>query len=255
MKYGFIGFGNLAQAIYVGLKDNKEIDFAYFDKNDKGIKAQFLDSLNKLVSFSDVLWLCIKPQNVVEILDQLKNFDLKNKVIVSPVGGKDILFLEHFLGKNVSIIRIMPNLAVSYKKSVTAYCINGKKNSLTEKVKNDLKRLGKAIELPEEKFDLFTPIFGSGPAFILEFLKVFKDKMVNLEIPDDQANELLIELLLGTAAYFDKNKLEKSMSELIQNVASRGGITEAGLNYFRKNNLNKSIEGVLDAAEKKSQKM
>ena len=247
MKYGFIGFGNLAQAIYAGLKDNEKIDFAYFDKNNKESEVQFLDSLGKLVSFSDVIWLCVKPQNVIEILEQLKNFDLKDKVIVSPVGGKNISFLEKFLGNDVSIVRIMPNLAVSYKKSVTAYCFNGKKNNLD--------KLGKAIELPEEKFDLFTPIFGSGPAFILEFLKVFKNKMANLEISDDQSNELLIELLLGTVAYFDKNKSEKSISELVQNVASRGGITEAGLNYFRNNHLDESIEGVLIAAEKKSQEM
>ena len=255
MKYGFIGFGNLAQAIYAGLKDNKEVNFAYFDKFSKESEAQFLSSLDKLISFSDVIWLCVKPQNVVEILEQLKSFDLKDKVIVSPVGGKSISFLEEFLGKDVSIIRIMPNLAVSYKKSVTAYCINDKKNSLTEIVKNDLGKLGKAVELSEEKFDLFTPIFGSGPAFILEFLKVFKNRMVNLEIPEDQSNGLLVELLLGTAAYFDKNKTEKSISELIQNVASKGGITEAGLNYFRNNKLDESIEGVLIAAEKKSQEM
>ena len=160
MKYGFIGFGNLAKAIWTGLKEDKDIEFAYVDKinNEKEIKS--FENISLLVSFSDVIWLCIKPQNLVEVLEELKNINLDGKILVSPVAGKSIKFIQDSLGKNVNIVRIMPNLAIAYGKSVTAYCVNKGNNIFAEKIKNDLSKLGKVIELPEEKFDLFTAIFG-----------------------------------------------------------------------------------------------
>gem|GEM_PF-4784865 len=54
------------------------------------------------------------------------------------------------------------------------------------------------LELEEEKFDLFTAIFGSGPAFLLEILQVFKNQIDNLGVSDQKSEELLGELLTGT---------------------------------------------------------
>jgi pyrroline-5-carboxylate reductase len=257
MKYGFIGFGNLAQAIYQGLKINPEIEFACFDP---GTKAELstgqvkqIENIKDLVAFSDVVWLCIKPQNLGEVLEELKNLNLEGKTLVSPVAGQSIGSIEKILGKKVAIVRIMPNLAIAYGKSVTAYYTNDKNNQLAEKIKEDLSKLGKVVELPEDKFDLFTAIFGSGPAFLLEVLKVFKEKIEELGIEKDKAKELLVELSLGTTAYLKENKNE--IGELIEKITSKGGVTEAGLKTFKENNLTQLLKEVLISAEKKSQEM
>ena len=254
MKYGFIGFGNLAKAIYQGLS-NSDIEFAYIEKNgEKHEGLELFDSLEKLVSFSDVIWVCVKPQNIVEVLEELKNYDLNNKIIVSPVAGKSISFFEKYLG-NTTIVRIMPNLAMAYGKSVTAFCANNENNELVKKVKEDLSKLGKVAEINENKFDLFTAIFGSGPAFLLEIFKIFKNKSIELGIEESLANDMLLQLVDGTATYFKNNNKEKSIDELVQNIASRGGVTEAGLNSFKENNIEKLLKGVLESAENKSKEM
>ena len=77
MKYGFIGFGNLAKAIWTGLKDDKDIEFAYTDKTNNLEEIKSFGNISLLVSFSDVIWLCIKPQNLNEVLEELKNFNQK----------------------------------------------------------------------------------------------------------------------------------------------------------------------------------
>lgn len=256
MKYGFIGFGNLAKAIHFGLKEDSGNTFAFVDKNNENFDGlKMVGSIAELLDFAEAIWICVKPQDIDIVLEKIKESNFKDKIFISPVAGKSVSFYENHFGKETSIVRIMPNLAIAYGKSVTAFCSNHKDNLLVKKIKEDLEKLGEVAEISEESFDKFTAIFGSGPAFLLETFKVFKDKMIELGMEDAKANDSLSKLIDGTLTYFDKNKKEKDLVELINNVASRGGITEAGLNFFRKNDIGKSLENVLNRAEEKSKEM
>ena len=124
MNYGFIGFGNLAKAVYQGLKKVNNIQFAYFARSKKEVDIPFFENIDDLVSFADVIWITVKPQDIKEILGKLQPLNLEGKLIVSPVAGKSIAFIENYLGKEVPIVRIMPNLAMAYRKSVTAFATN-----------------------------------------------------------------------------------------------------------------------------------
>lgn len=255
MNHGFVGFGNLAKAIYRGLKKENNINFAYFAREKKNCEAEYIDNLVDLVNFADVVWLTIKPQDLQGILEQLQPLERKSKIFVSPVAGKKIEFIEHFLGKEQPIIRIMPNLAIEYQKSVTSFVTNHPDNEGTKVIFDTLTKLGKAVALEEEGFDLFTSIFGSGPAFILSFIQTFKDKMSEFDLPSTLLDELLLELTQGTTKYFSENQKQFSIEELIKNITSKGGTTQAGLDYFRKHNIAKHFEGVLDSAKARSQEM
>lgn len=255
MNHGFIGFGNLAKAIYKGLKNDNNINFAYFAREEKNSEAKFINNIEELVSASDVIWLTIKPQDLVGILEQLQHLDLQDKIFVSPVAGKKISFIESYLGQHQPIIRIMPNLAIAYQKSVTSFVSNQPDNTKVQEIFDTLAKLGKAVQLSEEGFDLFTSIFGSGPAFILSFIQIFKDKMNELNLPGTLLDELLLELTQGTTIYFSQNQQQFSIEELIKNITSKGGTTQAGLDYFVKHDISKHFEGVLDAAKKRSEEM
>lgn len=255
MNYGFIGFGNLAKAIYQGLKGEEDLSFAYFSRHRKEVEIPFFDQMGDLASFSDVIWLGIKPQDLGGILEQLNTFDLTGKVIVSPVAGKSIAFIEKYIGSDKTIVRIMPNLAIAYKKSVTSFATNRPENNTTSDIYRRLAKLGKAVELPESGFDLFTSVFGSGPAFILAFIQIFKDKMREFNLPGELSDELLLMLTQGTVSYFAENQEKYSIEELIRNITSKGGTTQAGLDYFREHHLGPLFEGVLEAAKNRSAEM
>jgi pyrroline-5-carboxylate reductase len=79
--------------------------------------------------------------------------------------------------------------------------------------------------------------------------------MQELNLPDPLLDELLLELIRGTATYFKHNHQQYSIEELIQNITSKGGTTQAGLDYFRAQQLEKHLMGVLDAAKKRSEQM
>lgn len=251
-QYGFIGFGNVAKAIVHGLKDDTSISFAYFSQTNRHKEIEAKDSLQTLVACSDVIVLCIKPQELGSVLSQLQSLDLKGKVLLSPVAGKSTAFIQRFVGGETSIVRIMPNLAVAYKKSVTSFYATSD-NPLTLRVKADMQQLGKVVDLNESDFDLFTAIFGSGPAFLLEILASMKAKILELDgVPLDSIDDLLLELTLGTATYLQQNHHQKNLAELIDNITSKGGTTEAGLRYFRKQQLGDLFGKVMDAAKNRS---
>lgn len=255
MNYGFIGFGNVSNAIYQGLKEENDVLFAYFSRTRKTVDIPFKESVQALVEFSDVIWLGVKPQDLADVLVQMQPCDLSKKIIVSPVAGKSIAFIARYLGTHTAIVRIMPNLAIAYKKSVTAFATNQPENSHTEKLFFQLSKLGKAVKLDESGFDLFTSVFGSGPAFILSFIQIFKDKMHAFDLSGELLDELLLELARGTVHYFAENQQNYSIEQLIQRITSKGGTTEAGLKYYTENRIGKRFEGVLEAARQRSVEM
>ena len=255
MNYGFIGFGNLAKAVYQGLKNEHGIRFAYYARNKKDVEIPFYEKIEDLVVFADVVWIAVKPQDLTGILEQLQPINRINKVFVSPVAGKSIAFIENYLGKEQPVVRIMPNLAMAYQRSVTAFTTNQPYNDKTEEIFKILSKLGKAVKLNESGFDLFTSVFGSGPAFILAFIQIFKDKMREFDLPGSVLDELLLGLMQGTTTYFTQNQQDFSIEELIQNITSKGGTTQAGLDHFRQHEIGKHFEGVLDAAKNRSKEM
>ena len=255
MKHGFIGFGNLARAIYEGLKEEEGMTFSYFARSRKDLPIPFHEELQELVSSADILWLAVKPQDLAGILMQLKECDLTGKRIVSPVAGKSITWIERYLGEDQLIVRIMPNLAMAYRMSVTAFCTNRPGDAKATEIFTLLGKLGKAVELEESGFDLFTSVFGSGPAFILAFIQIFKEKMQEFSLPGPLLDELLLELTRGTTRYFAENQQAHSIEELIRNITSKGGTTQAGLEHFKTHEIGKHFEGVLDAARKRSEEM
>lgn len=254
MKYGFIGFGNLAKAIHAGLAENEALSFGYVTKGEGPEDVTQLKDIPSLVESADVILLCVKPQNASEVLEVLKCCDLMDKLVVSPMAGKTISFIEGFVGEKVPIVRIMPNLAVAYRHSVTAFTTNAAHSPHENALKENLRALGKVVELEEKHFDLFTAVFGSGPAFILKVLEVMQERTRELGVSNSQANELISELLTGTAHYLDA-KSDKGIDALISAITSKGGTTEAGLRVFEEKDLDDLFKKVITAAEERSREL
>ncbi len=255
MKHGFIGFGSMAQAIHKGLKKNIKNSFCYISKSNKHKQIKSANSLKELVEKSEVLWICTKPSVVEQIILELKELDLENKLIISVVAGVKIGFFEEFLGKKVKIVRIMPNLAVSYGESVIAFCANARGDRKINYIKKELENMGIVACIDEDKFDIFTAVYGSGPAFILEVIKVFKSKSSELDLDEQKINQMIVGLLKGTTSYLENNLESSSIEKLVAKITSKGGTTEAGLVRFKQNKIDKLFEEVLDDAKFKSKEL
>ncbi|KKS52306.1 MAG: Pyrroline-5-carboxylate reductase [Candidatus Magasanikbacteria bacterium GW2011_GWD2_43_18] len=253
MKHGFIGFGNIAHALHAGLQKNQDNTFKYISKSTPNENLDAAKNIGDLAEWADVIWLCVKPQQAAEVLSELRGADLSNTIVVSPIAGVKISTLQETLGTDMPLVRIMPNLALQYGHSVTAFCASEMDDDV-KKVYVALETMGIVLHLTEDKFDLFTALFGSGPAFLLRVLNVFQEQAIVLGISEQEAASLVLTLLKGTTAYLGENK-EQSITELIAQVASKGGVTEAGLHYFDDHHIAQSFQDMISIAKEQSARL
>lgn len=179
VKHGFIGFGNLAKAVYQGLKQEENIEFAYFARSRKEADIPYYNKISDLVAFADVIWLMVKPQDLSAVLEELTPLDRSGKTIVSPVAGRNIAFIERYLGTEQLIVRIMPNLAMAYRKSVTAFVSNQPDNGNASEIFHLLEKLGKAVQLEENGLTCSQPSLAVVPLLSSPLFKFSRIKCRN----------------------------------------------------------------------------
>ena len=151
-------------------------------------------------------------------------------------------------------MRAMPNTSSRYGLGITAlfnstFSIEDKK--LINKLFN---KLGMVIELNKEiEMDQFTGLVGSGPAYFFYILKAYEKELLKMCSNDNKkVNEIMVNLLKGVSMSIKNNN---DLDELVTMVASKKGTTEAGLDSFKKNKLNKYFKDGLQSAVKRSKEI
>lgn len=82
------------------VKNSDDNTFGYYSKTNSHKELRAFSSISELTINSDVIWLGIKPQNILSVLDILKKEDLKDKLIISVVAGKSISFIAENIGSD-----------------------------------------------------------------------------------------------------------------------------------------------------------
>ena len=202
MKIGFIGCGNMAKAIIAGLiktntflpeeiiaSDNSEK--ARSDaKNMYGINTTVNNS--ELVLESEMILLAVKPQVIASVINEICDTVSENKIIISIVAGQSIDRIESLFGRNIKLIRTMPNTPALCGEGMTAVCANG--NVTDVELAYALKILssfGKAEVVSEKLMDAVVAVSGSSPAYVAMFIEAMADAAVAEGMPRAQAYTLL----------------------------------------------------------------
>lgn len=256
---GFIGGGNMAEALIKGMlrsgmkdilvSEPREERRAYLERS-YNIKAT-VDN-KKVVGECDIIILAVKPQNMDDVTAEILSFISKDKLIVSIAAGVTLSYLSARL-KTANIIRVMPNTPALVQEGMTVLslceCIQDKYMSV---VRDIFMSVGKLIVLPEKYMDAVTAVSGSGPGFIAFFAEKMIEAGVKAGLSEDNASELAIQTLIGTAKL-----LETGMppDKLRQMVTSPGGTTAAGLKVFEDKGLGDIVAAVVDAAVNRSKEL
>ena len=235
------GYGKMGSSIAKGWKSS-EIDFNIFIiETDINFKNQALndgfDSFNdikqllsvKNIKNLDIIFLAVKPQQMILVIKQIQEFDTQNTLFLSIAAGLSFEWFQKNLYKNIKIIRAMPNTPASVRRGVTGYC---KSNNVTELEKIEahklLSSIGKAIFLNSESLiDVVTAISGSGPAYIFYLVEVLTEIGICEGLNEEDAKIIALETLIGSAKLLDITNIDPKT--LRNNVTSPGGTTEAAL--------------------------
>ena len=258
VKFGFIGCGKMASAIIKGISGNKntlikgsEINPEIASDAQKRLNIPVLSDNKALVIDSDIIFIAIKPNQVSDVLEEIKHEITTDKLIVSIAAGVNTKKIENIIGKQ-RIIRVMPNTPALVKEGMFGVC-KGRyaNNDDTQTVLSILSSIGKCIEVTEEQIDIVTAISGSGPAFFYKVIEDMARAGEKLGLDYDKSLLLATQTALGSAKMVF-NRGETPVQTLINNVATRGGCTFEGIQVMNNQNSAKLFYDVIDKTTTKA---
>ena len=242
MKILLVGCGNVGSALVGAWADSLpgqvlvvQPSLSYSGKGRQS--AEFFSSISEIpAEFEpDVSVLCVKPQDLSEILPQLRG-----RVFVSFLAGVQIQSLGF-----QKIARIMPNLGLRHGESVNLAFQVGLDLKEVEQVEQLLYGTGTMFWLKSESLlDALTPISGSGPAYFMLLADLMSEEMVKLGLSNAIAREIT-GLVMSTAASMSSEG--KDYKSLINSVSSKGGVTEAAVATMRPS-MEKVVKSSLSCA-------
>ena len=262
---GFIGGGNMAEAIINGLlKSSKFRANSIIVSDVSNMRLDILKDKYKIIvtnnnknilNKADTIILAVKPQIIEIVLNDIKKIINKNEhLIISIAAGVPIKKIENVIGEDKKIIRVMPNACAFALESMSVLSFN-KNITESDKQKASLifNLIGESIELEEHYMDAVTALSGSGPGFIALILEAFSDAGVNIGLPRDIANKLLLQTLKGTLKLLEQKNI--SFIDLKNMVTSPGGTTIRGIYELEKSGLKSSIMSCLNSAFNRSKEL
>jgi pyrroline-5-carboxylate reductase len=259
MKIGFIGGGNMAEAIIKGMASQGMKDILVSEpreerrdylKESYGIETT--PSNKDVVSSCNIMILAVKPQNIDDLLDEIGGDINVTKTVVSIAAG---ITLDHLASKmkTEKLIRVMPNTPALVQEGMTVLsmceCFSGNEISTVREI---FMSIGKVITLPEKHMNAVTALSGSGPAFFAKFAESMIDAGIKNGLSEDEASELVTQTLIGTAKLLETGMPLKKLREM---VTSPGGTTAAGLEAFDEKGLNDTVQSAIDAAVKRAEEL
>lgn len=199
---------------------------------------------------AEAVVLACKPQQFNAIKQNLADA-AAGKLILSILAGTPLARLSEKFSKARNIVRTMPNTPGQIGAGVTAYTplrTLSKKDSRI--VENALGALGNFHEVEESDLDAVTAVSGSGPAYVFEFAAALRDAGIQAGLPEELANALSIDTLLGAAMLLAGG--ESSAEELRNAVTSPGGTTAAALQVLEDANFRDLMHRAVTAAKDRS---
>lgn len=247
-QIGFIGGGNMARAIVRGLinagvsPDCLQIGQPGEAKRND-LERQFpgatiLADNSAVADTAEVLVLAIKPQILPAVCGGIKQSVQRNKpLIISIAAGIRCADINHWLGDNLAVIRVMPNQPALLDLGMSTLFANQLATDGDKAVAEDMVRaVGKTIWLNDEKLvDAATAISGTGPAYFYLMIDMLEKAAVNLGFDEQTAKLLVTETARGAGAVACSEA--DSIATLIQRVRSPGGTTAAAFDSLDATNF------------------
>jgi pyrroline-5-carboxylate reductase len=264
-KLGFIGGGNMAEALARGLIENKVFrpadivasDVAAARRNalKRSLKIETTADNLHVIRNARAILLAVKPQTINDVLAEIASAlkpGAKSHLFISIAAGIPIERICRFLGGRARVIRVMPNAPAMVGQGMAALVRSKGATAADEKFALRIFRaVGDAITLKDEKLlDAVTALSGSGPAYVYLFAKSMADAAISEGIPPALALRMALQTLRGAEHVMRASR--QDAAELIRVVASPGGTTEAALRQFAENGFSDIVARAIRAAADRS---
>ncbi len=259
-----LGAGNMGTALMKGIINAQltppqnicacDVNTEKLDKLKAEWKINTTSDPAKAVEASEVILLCVKPVTLPKILSQIKSVITEKHLVISIVAGVKIAYIQQSLGKEIAIVRTMPNIAATVDEGAAAI-------SFGEHVSPELHEIaiaifeavGEVVVVSEENLDAVTGLSGSGPAYIYMVIEAMIDGGVKMGLSRDIATKLAIQTVLGSAKLVKVSGLHPAI--LRDQVTTPGGTTINAIHELESHGLRSMLINAVTIATRRSEEL
>lgn len=258
----FIGCGVMAESIVAGLLrkklvENRQITASHPRENRRreltekyGIKVfeknqEAVESVKSRKNSG--IFLCVKPQRIRGILEEIKDAVSPEQLILSIIAGAKIEAISDAL-KNEKVVRTMPNTPSQIGAGITAWtCTEKVSTEERAQVRSLLTALGKELFVENENMiDMATSLSATGPTYIFMVMEALTDAGVHLGFSREVSRKLVQETMLGSVLFAMES--HKHPAELRNMVTSPGGTSADAIYQMEKGGLRTVLSKAVYAA-------
>lgn len=263
-KLGFIGVGNMGEALLRGIIGSELMSPADIIASDVNLKKlrclsgelgiAAVENNHELVRRSHVILLALKPDVIGTVLSEVSSELGEPKWCISIAAGVSIATIESILQAGCPVVRAMPNTPAMVYEGMVAMCPGTyASEDHIHRAQQIFQAVGKVIIVEEKLMDVVTALSGSGPAFVFLIIESLTDAGVQLGLSRADASIMAAQTVLGAG------KMAVGTGEhpavLKNRVTSPGGTTAAGLYELERRGVRASIIDAVVAATLRSRQM
>lgn len=273
---GFIGAGNMAEAIINGLLQSGVSRPEHLIASDVSASrcaymaerygVQIGEDNISVFNQCEIIVLAVKPQHMNEVLEGIakdSNYSVtERKVVVSIAAGVPLQRIERRLYSSIDekersklpVVRVMPNTPALVQAGMAGMAGNryAKKEDF-KRVRAVLEAIGKVIEFDEVSLDAVTALSGSGPAYVFYLVESLVTAGVSMGLTESDSLTLTLETIKGAVKLMEETREPAEL--LRKKVTSPGGTTEAAFKVLEGKGVKEIIVEALQAAANRSREL
>ena len=264
MKLGFIGCGNMANAMMSGIIKNgifqadeiitSDLNSTALERAKRELQVITAADNKEVTQKAEIVVLAVKPQFYQDVIQEISGTVKPEQLILTIAPGKTLSWLSETFGKPVKIVRTMPNTPAMVGEGITAACANELVSAREmDEACRILRGFGLAEVVPERLMDVVVSVSGSSPAYVFLFIEAMADAAVADGMPRQQAYEFAAQAVLGSA----KMVLEtgKHPGELNDMVCSPAGTTIEAVRVLEERGFRSSVIEAMKACTEKARSL
>lgn len=263
MTIGFIGGGNMAEALIKGLLAQGHPADRMLAADPSPARQALLRDTYRIAATADnravaagcrLLVLAIKPQMAAAVLPELADVVTAEHLVVSILAGTATATLEELLGGAARVVRAMPNTPALVGCGATAICA-GRLATVADldTAAGLFRAVGSVTMVDEAQMDAVTGLSGSGPAYVFSVIEALAEGGVRAGLAPAVALELATRTVLGAARLVAESGEDPAV--LRAKVCSPGGTTLAGLTALEEFDLKGTLIEAVARATKRSKEL
>ncbi len=265
MKIGFIGAGNMTQALIKGILEPKQVknNQVYVSNRTPGklIKLKELyPGLNarefneEIVDECDIIILAMKPQDLPAAVSEISEKFREEQIIISLAAGINIDALAKIIPEG-RLARMMPNTPSLIGRGVIGLLTQNMDESGSDLIHDIFSSLGVMLDVEtEDQFDALMVSCSSGTGFVFEMMMYWQDWIQERGFTEEEAKQMTVETFLG-ASLLAAQSAGINIEELQQRVTSKKGVTAAGLNSMRELEIERALRISFEKASMRAQEI